>query len=127
LGVKLNIVVLDNRGFGCIERLQRATGGASFNNRLAAEHPLVDFAAHAEALGAQAEKVNSLAELEPALARARAARRTAVIVIDTDGRKSTGDGGAWWDVPVSDAPRAASGRKIRQNYERARAQQRQGA
>ena len=30
-------------------------------------------------LGAQAEKVGSLAELEPALARARAARRTAVV------------------------------------------------
>ena len=28
LGVKLIIVVLDNRGFGCINRLQAATGGA---------------------------------------------------------------------------------------------------
>ena len=27
LGVKLTIVVLDNGGFGCIDRLQRATGG----------------------------------------------------------------------------------------------------
>ena len=34
LGLKLIIVVLDNRGFGCINRLQRATGGASFNNLL---------------------------------------------------------------------------------------------
>ena len=34
LGAKLTIVVLDNRGFGCIERLQAATGGASFNNLL---------------------------------------------------------------------------------------------
>ena len=31
LGVKLVIVVNDNRGFGCINRLQRATGGESFN------------------------------------------------------------------------------------------------
>jgi len=29
---KLNIVVLDNGGFGCIDRLQRSCGGASFNN-----------------------------------------------------------------------------------------------
>jgi 3D-(3,5/4)-trihydroxycyclohexane-1,2-dione acylhydrolase (decyclizing) len=127
LGVKLVVVVLDNRGFGCIERLQRATGGASFNNRLAGEHPPVDFAAHAASLGAQAEKVGSLAELEPALARARAARRTAVVVIDTDGRNSTGLGGAWWDVPVSDAARTASGRAARRTYERARARQKQGA
>ena len=127
LGIKIVIVLLDNRGFGCIERLQRATGGASFNNRLASDHPPVDFAAHAASLGAQAEKVGSLAELEPALARARAAKRTAVVVIDTDGRSSTGEGGAWWDVPVSDAPRGGTGRKIRQNYERARARQTRGA
>jgi 3D-(3,5/4)-trihydroxycyclohexane-1,2-dione acylhydrolase (decyclizing) len=34
LGKKLTIVVLDNRGFGCINRLQMATGGANFNNLL---------------------------------------------------------------------------------------------
>ena len=32
LGVKLTVVVLDNGGFGCIDRLQRATGGMAFNN-----------------------------------------------------------------------------------------------
>ncbi len=32
LGKKLIIVVLDNRGYGCINRLQQACGGAPFNN-----------------------------------------------------------------------------------------------
>src|SRR5690606_3551750 len=32
LSLDLTSVVLDNRGFGCINRLQRATGGESFNN-----------------------------------------------------------------------------------------------
>ncbi|MBP0651491.1 3D-(3,5/4)-trihydroxycyclohexane-1,2-dione acylhydrolase (decyclizing), partial [Mycobacterium tuberculosis] len=32
LGLKLTGVLLDNRGFGCINRLQKATGGAPFNN-----------------------------------------------------------------------------------------------
>ena len=32
LGQKITIVVLNNRGFGCINRLQIGTGGASFNN-----------------------------------------------------------------------------------------------
>ncbi len=32
MGLKLIIVLLDNGGFGCIERLQSATGNASFNN-----------------------------------------------------------------------------------------------
>ena len=39
LGLKLMIVVLDNRGFGCIDRLQTATGGASFNNLLERRPP----------------------------------------------------------------------------------------
>src|SRR5579863_4538597 len=55
LGLKLTIVVLDNRGFACINRLQLATGGASFNNLLRdAKHevlPEVDFVAHARSLG----------------------------------------------------------------------------
>ena len=44
LGLKLIVVILDNRGFGCINRLQLATGGASFNN-------LLDTARHARPLG----------------------------------------------------------------------------
>ncbi len=88
LGLKLTIVVLDNSGFGCINRLQRATGGESFNNLLKdTRHetlPDIDFAAHAASLGALAEKVSGIAALEKALAKARSARRTSVIVIDTD-------------------------------------------
>ena len=88
LGLKLIIVVLDNRGFGCINRLQRATGGESFNNLFEhARHetlPEIDFAAHAASLGAVASKVVALPELEAALKQAREAERTSVIVIDTD-------------------------------------------
>ena len=106
LGLKLTIVVLDNGGFGCIDRLQRATGGATFNNLLAdAAHatlPRIDFRAHAESLGAVAEHVGGVAELEAALDRARAAPRTSVMVIDTDPPASTAAGGHWWDVPVPD-------------------------
>ncbi|MBL8671679.1 MAG: 3D-(3,5/4)-trihydroxycyclohexane-1,2-dione acylhydrolase (decyclizing), partial [Alphaproteobacteria bacterium] len=120
LGAKLTIVVLDNRGFGCISRLQQGTGGAPFNNLLAESAPAVDFAAHAASLGAQAETVASLAALPEALARARAAPRTAVVVIGTDPALSTGEGGAWWDVPVAvQAKRPA--------YEAARKKQKLGA
>ena len=34
MGLKLTIVVLDNRGFGCIHRLQTSRGGDAFNNLL---------------------------------------------------------------------------------------------
>ena len=130
LGLKLIIVVNDNRGFACINRLQRATGGESFNNLLRdARHealPEVDFVAHARSLGAQAVKAASIAELESALEAAREAKTTQVIVIDTDPMATTDAGGAWWEVAVpavSTRPEVASARS---NYEKALASQRVG-
>lgn len=106
LGLKLTIVVLDNRGYACINRLQQACGGEPFNNLLENCHtveagaPKTDFAAHAKALGAASEQVASLAELKAALERAKSSDKTYVIAIDTDPMPSTQEGGAWWDVAV---------------------------
>src|SRR5262249_2146693 len=83
LDKKLNIVVLDNGGFGCIERLQRSCGGASFNNLFSGGSG-VDFSAHAGSLGAASRKVTTLAEFEAALPEMRGERRTSVTVIATD-------------------------------------------
>ncbi|HEX8167541.1 MAG TPA: 3D-(3,5/4)-trihydroxycyclohexane-1,2-dione acylhydrolase (decyclizing) [Beijerinckiaceae bacterium] len=130
LGLKLTVVVLDNRGFGCIDRLQRATGSAGFNNLFEdARHealPEIDFAAHARSLGALAEKAASLADLEDALRRARAAPRTAVVVIDTDPRAATQAGGHWWDVAVPEVSERAEVRGARAAYETALKGQRLG-
>ncbi|MBV8471809.1 MAG: 3D-(3,5/4)-trihydroxycyclohexane-1,2-dione acylhydrolase (decyclizing) [Hyphomicrobiales bacterium] len=122
LGCKLIIVVNDNSGFGCINRLQRATGGASFNNLLRdARHeilPQIDFVAHARSLGAEGVKVSSIAELESAVATARAAATTQVIVIATDPLASTDAGGAWWDVAVPAASTRAEVEAARKSYEK---------
>ncbi|WP_136161335.1 3D-(3,5/4)-trihydroxycyclohexane-1,2-dione acylhydrolase (decyclizing) [Sphingomonas flavalba] len=122
MGVKLIVVLLDNRGFGCINRLQAATGGAPFNNLLAdtrhAQLPDIDFAGHARSLGAHAEKVGSIAELEAALGRARAAGHSSVIVIDTDPAASTEAGGAWWDVAVPEVSERPAVNAARAAYER---------
>jgi len=124
LGLKLTIVVLDNRGYGCINRLQLATGGAGFNNLLRdTAHetlPQIDFEAHARSLGAVAEKVDGLAGLEAALARARQAKRTSVVVIDTDPLAITDAGGHWWDVAVPEVSERAEVREARTRYEVAR-------
>ncbi len=130
LGLKLTIVVLNNGGFGCIDRLQRGTGGEPFNNLFAdARHqtlPAIDFAAHARSLGAEAEKVDGIAALEAALARARGAERTTVIVIDTDPAAATEAGGHWWDVAVAEVSERAEVRAARATYEAARTRQRLG-
>ncbi len=62
--------------------------------------PRIDFAAHAASLGALAENVKTIPELEAALARARAAARTYVICIETDPDRTTEEGGWWWEVAV---------------------------
>jgi 3D-(3,5/4)-trihydroxycyclohexane-1,2-dione acylhydrolase (decyclizing) len=130
LGQKLTVVLLDNRGYGCINRLQRATGGESFNNLLQDTNhvtlPDIDFAAHAASLGAQSLKVKSIAELENALKEARHAERSTVIVIDTDPLISTDEGGHWWDVAVPEVSVREQVNTARRNYETALAGQRVG-
>ncbi|MCQ4162380.1 thiamine pyrophosphate-dependent enzyme, partial [Roseomonas sp. GC11] len=124
LGHRLTIVLLDNGGFGCINRLQAATGGAAFNNLLVdAAHatlPRIDFRAHAESLGAIAEHVADPAGLEAALRRARAAERTSVIVIDTDPGPGMAAGGHWWDVGVPEISTRPEVRAARDRYDSAR-------
>ena len=123
LGLKLIVIVLDNGGFGCINRLQAGTGGAPFNNLLeSARHvtlPKIDFAAHAASMGAEAVKVAGLAELESALAKARKAMTTQVIVIDSDAVASTGAGGHWWDVSVPEVSVRPQVREARAKYDEA--------
>jgi 3D-(3,5/4)-trihydroxycyclohexane-1,2-dione acylhydrolase (decyclizing) len=100
-GHKLIIVVCDNGGYAVINRLQNFKGGPSFNNLF--EHCRgvrqvgVDFAGHARSLGALAERVTSIVELEQAFERAKAADRTYVIEIKVSATEWT-PGDAWWDV-----------------------------
>ena len=123
LGRKLTIVVLDNRGFGCINRLQMATGGANFNNLLKdTQHevlPEIDFAQHAAAMGAWSRKVSSVGELETALGEAASIERTTVLVIDTDPLISTEAGGHWWDVAVPEVSVRPTVNAARREYEEA--------
>ena len=129
LGLKLTIVVLDNRGFGCINRLQQACGGAPFNNLLADcvqgpdGPPAIDFAAHARSLGANAENVRSIPELEAALARARAAKRTTVVCIETDPTRTIEEGGWWWEVAVPEVSARPEVRDARTRYDEDRRKQ----
>ncbi|TGV12032.1 3D-(3,5/4)-trihydroxycyclohexane-1,2-dione acylhydrolase (decyclizing) [Mesorhizobium sp. M8A.F.Ca.ET.173.01.1.1] len=127
LGLKLTIVLLDNRGFGCINRLQMATGGANFNNLLKdSRHeilPDVDFAAHAASMGAISEKVSSIAGLETALAQAKKNDRTTVLVIDTDPLVSTDAGGHWWDVAVPEVSARPQVNAARKAYDEKRRMQ----
>lgn len=121
MGIKITIVLTDNRGYGCINRLQMGTGGAEFNNLLDHSHHAkpshIDFVGHAASLGAEAVKAGSIAELEAALEQAKRADGPFVVVIDTDPYPSTPDGGYWWDVAVPEVSEREQVRAARKAYE----------
>jgi 3D-(3,5/4)-trihydroxycyclohexane-1,2-dione acylhydrolase (decyclizing) len=113
MGQKLIVILIDNGGYGCINRLQGGTTGQSFNNlfesgtRTDGERPAIDFVAHARAMGALAEKAENLDSLKEAIRRAKAADKSSVILIDADPSISTEEGGHWWDVPVAEVSEAS--------------------
>jgi len=128
MGLTLTIVLLDNRGFGCINRLQQACGGIPFNNLLVdTRHvvmPAIDFAQHAQSMGAAARKVSGIAELETAMAERAAG--VSILVIDTDPSTVTTAGGAWWDVAVPEVSERPAVKQAREAYARQVQRRQQG-
>lgn len=119
--VPFTVVLTDNRGYGCINRLQRGTGGEAFNNLYKdcniEQQPEIDFVAHAGSMGAFAVKAKDIADLEVQIAAARDRDIPTVIVIDTDPTDGPGfgDAGHWWDVAV---PEVGTTEKLKQAYAR---------
>ncbi len=128
-GHKMIVVVCDNGGFAVINRLQNFKGGASFNNLIkdsrVKEPFAVDFAKHAESMGALARKVESIADLEQALDWAKGNDRTTVISIITDGFDWT-PGDAWWDVGVPETSERKEVQQARVDHVAGRGKQRVG-
>lgn len=127
--VPFTVVLTDNRGYGCINRLQIASGGEEFNNMYkdcnVEEQPEIDFVAHASAMGVFAMKASSIADLESQIVAARERNRPTVIVIDTDAVPGPGEagGGFWWDVAVPEVGRTEKLGVARTDYIRNRQRQ----
>jgi 3D-(3,5/4)-trihydroxycyclohexane-1,2-dione acylhydrolase (decyclizing) len=131
-GHKMIVVVCDNGGFAVINRLQQAKGVPGFNNLLIdcrVQNPAaplhVDFAKHAESMGAAARRCESLADLEAALEWAKGNDRTTVLSIATDAYAWV-PGDADWDVGVPEVSLRESVRSARKQQEEIRAKQRIG-
>jgi 3D-(3,5/4)-trihydroxycyclohexane-1,2-dione acylhydrolase (decyclizing) len=123
------VVVCDNGGFAVINRLQNFKGGASFNNLIkdsrVKEPFAVDFAKHAESMGALTRHVEGLTDLEQAIDWAKGTDRTTVISIVTDAHTWT-PGDAWWDVGVPEVSEREDVRAARADHEKGRKTQRIG-
>ncbi|MGI9606358.1 MAG: 3D-(3,5/4)-trihydroxycyclohexane-1,2-dione acylhydrolase (decyclizing) [Acidimicrobiales bacterium] len=129
-GHKMIVIVCDNGGFAVINRLQTGMGGEPYNN-LIKDNPTVvnpvavDFAKHAEAMGAITETATSIDELEAAFLRARAADRTYVIAMTTDAYSWT-EGGSFWEVGVPEVSDLDSVLAARAGIDAGKADQRIG-
>lgn len=127
MGIPFTVVLTDNRGYGCINRLQQGCGGAPFNNMLDDSYHVnpahIDFVAHAGSMGAITRKVASVAELEAAMAEAKGASLPTVILVETDAGPGTGAGGTWWDVAVPEVSVRPQVNAARETYKQNTARQ----
>ncbi len=131
-GHKMIVVVCDNGGFGVINRLQTGMGVPGFNNLLKDSRILnrndplhVDFAKHAESMGALSRHCDNLTDLAAAMEWAQTTDRTTVISIKSDAYTWT-PGGADWYVGVPEINDRESIRVARKEQEAFRAKQRRG-
>lgn len=125
--IPFTVVLTDNRGYGCINRLQTmGCGGEPFNNMYVdcnvEAQPEIDYVAHAASMGAHAVKAKDTDALEAELKAARDRNIPTVIVIDTIAKDfpgtgietTAGDHGYFWDVAV---PETSTRKKQRDRFE----------
>ena len=76
----------------------------------------VDFVANAASMGARAVKAETRAQIEAALADARAREGVQVIVVPVDGDQHVGGYESWWDVPVAEVSPIDNVQRARKEY-----------
>jgi 3D-(3,5/4)-trihydroxycyclohexane-1,2-dione acylhydrolase (decyclizing) len=132
-GVKLVVVLVDNRGFASIGNLSESVGSQRFgtsyrfrspDGRLDGGFLPVDLAANAASLGVGVLRARTIEEFREALVAAKASDRTTVVYIETDPLLGAPSSDAWWDVPVAEVAGLASTRDARVAYEKDKERQR---
>ena len=126
---KLIIIVCDNGGHAVINRLQLFKGGKEFNclfNTSKAPNLVdVNFAKHAESMGAKSEEVSTIAELEEAFKRAKKSNVTYLISIKTHGYQWL-EGSAYWESPTLEIPTTKENEEALKLHREGKSKQRQG-
>ncbi len=108
---KINILLFDNCGFGCINNLQTGNGIGSLatefryrddKGELNGDLVPVDFAKIAEGYGAKSYTVKSLDELKSALEDAKKLSVSTLIDVKVLPKTMTDGCGAWWNVGLAE-------------------------
>ena len=126
---KLIIIVCDNGGHAVINRLQIFKGGKEFNCLFESSKTQnlvgVNFAKHAESMGANAEEVTTINELEEAFKRAKKSKSTYVISIKTHSYQWL-EGSAYWESPTLEIPTTKENQQALKLHKEGKSKQRQG-
>ena len=133
-GLKLIVVLVDNKGFSSVGRVSEQVGAEGFgcHYRLrgasgAYDGPemKLDFVRICQGMGARALEVRTLPELRAALADARAGAETTCIVVQTDwDERVQGYANSWWEMAtpvVSEMPAVS---EAREEFDRNKGRQR---
>jgi 3D-(3,5/4)-trihydroxycyclohexane-1,2-dione acylhydrolase (decyclizing) len=134
-GLKLIIVVVDNKGYSSVGRVSEQVGAEGFgchyryrtaSGKYDGAEIQLDFVKMCQGMGAKALEVKTLPELRAALADARAGTETVCIVVQTDwDERVRGYANSWWEMAtpmVSEMPAVNAARvefdrnKGRQRY-----------
>ena len=126
---KLIIIVCDNGGHAVINRLQLFKGGKEFNclfeSSKATNLVGINFAKHAESMGAKSEEVSTISELEDAYKRAKKSQSTYVISIKTHSYQWL-EGSAYWESPTLEIPTTKENEEALKLHKEGKSKQRQG-
>jgi 3D-(3,5/4)-trihydroxycyclohexane-1,2-dione acylhydrolase (decyclizing) len=122
---KINILLFDNAGFGCINNLQMDNGMGSFatefrhrnqaSGRMDGPVMTIDYAKVAEGYGAKTYSVRTLEELETAIKDAKDQPVSTLIDIKVLPKTMTHGYDSWWNTGVAEVSEKQS---IREAYDR---------
>ncbi|PHF76958.1 3D-(3,5/4)-trihydroxycyclohexane-1,2-dione acylhydrolase (decyclizing) [Priestia aryabhattai] len=109
---KINILLFDNSGFGCINNLQMSNGMGSFGTefryrndetgKLNGNVMKIDFAASAAGYGVKTYRVSSLEELKTAMEDSQKQETSTLIDIKVLLKTMTNGYESWWHVGVAE-------------------------
>ena len=108
--VKINVLIFDNSGFGCINNLQMSNGIGNLatefrkrdeNGKLLGSLMPIDFAKSASAYGAKTYTVRTMDELKDALEDSKKQTVSTLLDIKVLPKTMTDGYGAWWHVGLA--------------------------
>lgn len=122
-GKKINVLLFDNSGFGCINNLEMSNGIGNLatefryrdeNGELLGGLIPIDFAKNAEGYGCKTYTAKTMEELEFALIDSQKQTVSTLIDIKVLPKSMTDGYGAWWHVGV---PSVSKNEKVNKSYE----------